>query len=389
MTASTARPEAQGPGVRAWLAARHSLCADPLAVLILYGSYEAARGLVSGDRTAAERHAHDVVALEQSLHLFVERGVQSAARSLPGLIDVLGVAYFSLHLTVTGAVLLWLHRRRPNAFPPVRTTLLLASGIALVGFLAFPTAPPRLAHVGVLDTVSRRNVDLNHGLVSSLYNPYAAIPSMHVAYAIVVGATLVRFGGRTLLRVAGALYPLFVLLVIVATGNHFVVDAAAGVAVAGLAWLAARAIQGERASAYAASVASVTPGQASRSSARRLPASPRRLRSSRSASSRSSAARSALASRGGTSRPVSPSATRSSSPPTADATTGLPYAIASAQATPKPSRLDGHATTAARSYSRPSSSCGTKPSACGRSERSGPSPATTSGRSRAASASSR
>ena len=131
--------------------------------------------------------------------------------------------------------MLWLHQRRPAAFPFVRTTLLLASGLSLIGFLAYPTAPPRLAGIGIADTVSNGPIDLNHGLVSSLYNPYAAVPSMHVGYALVVAVTLLRHGRRSLVRVLGALYPPFVLLVIVATGNHFFLDAAAGALVAGLA----------------------------------------------------------------------------------------------------------------------------------------------------------
>jgi hypothetical protein len=131
--------------------------------------------------------------------------------------------------------LLWLHRRRPDGFPLVRTSLLLASGLAIVGFLVYPTAPPRLAGVGISDTVSGRHVDLNRGLVSSLYNPYAAVPSMHVGYALIVAAGLLRHGRRLLVRSIGALYPTFVLLVIVATGNHFFLDAAAGALVAGLA----------------------------------------------------------------------------------------------------------------------------------------------------------
>jgi PAP2 superfamily len=88
---------------------------------------------------------------------------------------------------------------------------LLASGLAIVGFLVYPTAPPRLAGVGI--------VDLNRGLVSSLYNPYAALPSMHVGYAVIVAAALLRHGRRPLGRAIEALYPPFVLLVIVATGN--------------------------------------------------------------------------------------------------------------------------------------------------------------------------
>ena len=151
------------------------------------------------------------------------------------LTTLLATAYVTLHVTVTAAVLLWLHQRRPDAFPFVRATLLLASGRSLIGFLAYPVAPPRLAGIGIADTVSHGPIDLNHGLVSSVYNPYAAVPSMHIGYALVVAVTLLRHGRRSRVRVLGALYPPFVLLVIVATGNHFFLDAAAGAVTAALA----------------------------------------------------------------------------------------------------------------------------------------------------------
>jgi hypothetical protein len=105
--------------------------------------------------------------------------------------------------------------------------------------VSFPTAPPRLAAIGLADTVSSRHIDLNKGLISSLYNPFAAVPSLHMGYALVVGATLARHARARLLRVAGAAYPLLVLLVIVATGNHFLVDAAAGTFVVAVAYLLA------------------------------------------------------------------------------------------------------------------------------------------------------
>jgi hypothetical protein len=87
--------------------------------------------------------------------------------------------------------------------------------------------------IGIADTLTGNNVDHNSGLDSSLYNPYAAVPSMHIGYALVVGASLLRYGRRCALRIIGALYPLFVLPVVVATGNHFLVDALAGAAVRG------------------------------------------------------------------------------------------------------------------------------------------------------------
>src|SRR5262249_22123456 len=110
--------------LRNWLSARHSLPSEAAAVLGLYGLYELARGLVVGDAREADHHAHRVVALERWLHLFLEANLQHAARALPGLTSLLGIAYLTLHLAVTAGVLLWLHQRRPAAFALVRTTLL-------------------------------------------------------------------------------------------------------------------------------------------------------------------------------------------------------------------------------------------------------------------------
>jgi PAP2 superfamily len=189
------------------------------------------------------------VAVERSLHVFVERQVQDAAGAIPGLPGTLGLLYLTLHLAVTGCCLIWLHRRHPSAFPFVRTTLVLASGLALIGYVFFPTAPPRLAGIGVADTISNGHVDLNKGLISSLYNPVAAVPSMHAGYAVIVGATLLRVGSGRAVRLAGALYPVLVLvvIVIVATGNHFLLDAVMGLAVAGVAAAATALLDRSRA----------------------------------------------------------------------------------------------------------------------------------------------
>jgi PAP2 superfamily len=217
---------------RSWLSEKHSLHSEAALIVAFYATYEAARGLVAGAREPAVHRAHEIVALERKLHVFAEPHVQRLARGVPGLPGTLSVAYLTLHLTVTLALLLWLYLRRPTAFATVRTTLIIASALSLIGFLAFPTAPPRMAGTALSDTVSRGAIDLNHGLISSLYNPYAAVPSMHAGYALIVGAALIRYGSGSVVRVSGALYPPFVLLVIVATGNHFFFDAATGALVA-------------------------------------------------------------------------------------------------------------------------------------------------------------
>jgi PAP2 superfamily len=262
---SSRHPPGNGGRVRrsagAWLGARHSLAGELAAVLALYAVYETTRGLVAGDRAAAVGHARTIASIERSLHVFQEAHVQAAARAVPGLVGTLGGLYLILHLTVTGVCLLWFHRRRPAVYPAVRNALLLTSVLALAGFLIFPTAPPRLAGLGIADTISHGDVDLNHGLISALYNPYAAVPSMHIAYATVVGASLFRHGGRPLLRAAAVVYPALQLLVVVATGNHFFFDAATGAAVACVS-LAAVSVLGSPASRAEARVRVAAPADA-------------------------------------------------------------------------------------------------------------------------------
>jgi hypothetical protein len=121
-TATISSPSIRTVGrLRSWLSVRHSLGIEAAGVLTLYGLYELARGLVGGDTAEADAHAHRLVVLERSLHLFVEAKVQRAVLTLPDLTSLLGVAYLTLHLAGTAGVLHWLHRRRPEGFPFVRT----------------------------------------------------------------------------------------------------------------------------------------------------------------------------------------------------------------------------------------------------------------------------
>jgi hypothetical protein len=161
---------------------------------------------------------------------------------VPELLALFGAAYLTLHLSVTAAFLLWLHRRRPAVFMRVRTTLMIASALALVGFVLYPTAPPRNAGLGSADTISSGHLDMNKGLISSLYDPFAAVPSMHAGYPLVVSVALVRCSRSRPARLAGVLYPLLVLLVTVATGNHFFFDAATGALVAAAAYILASGV---------------------------------------------------------------------------------------------------------------------------------------------------
>ncbi len=221
---------------------------EAATAVALYGVYELVRGFGGEDWTAARLHTADIVGVERSLGIFWERGIQAASSSVPGLASVLGVLYISLHFVVTIAFLVWVHRRRPDAFAAVRTTLVVATGLALAGYLTFPAAPPRLAGLGFTDTVTKSaKVNLSSDLLGALYNPIAAVPSLHFGYALLVGAGLAMLATRRWVRIAGALYPVAMLYIIVATGNHFFVDAALGGVVVVAAWLVARALVPEEA----------------------------------------------------------------------------------------------------------------------------------------------
>ena len=197
------QPQRAPAGFDGWLSVRHSLGVEAAVVVAAVRHPTSWRG-ASSSATPGKRPSRrpSSLRLERSLHLFVEAKVQHAADVLPGLTGLLGVAYLTLHSAVTAGVLLWLHQRRPSLSLRSHHAA-VASALALVGFLAYPTAPPRLAGIGIADTVSNGHVDLNTGLVSSLYNPYAAVPSMHIGYALIVGdqpAPLRRRPARTRAR---------------------------------------------------------------------------------------------------------------------------------------------------------------------------------------------
>ena len=210
------------------------------ALAVLYAAYELVRGLGGEDWAAARANTADIVALERRLNLFVERDVQNLVAALPGIPALLGFLYVALHFAGTAAALVWVHRRRPHAFPFLRTTLIVSTALALAGYVLYPAAPPRLANMGFADTVtSHTGLDLSSDLLGSLYNPIAAVPSLHFGYALIVGVAVAQLAGRRWLRLAGAAYPALMLLIIVATGNHFLFDAVAGAAVVAVGWLAA------------------------------------------------------------------------------------------------------------------------------------------------------
>jgi hypothetical protein len=214
---------------------------------LAYLAYRLVRGLVEGNANAAFAHARDLISLERATHLFVEPSVQAWASGSHFVMALASWLYVNAQGTVTIAALLYLYLRHNRNFYFVRNMFMIAMAIALVGYIVFPTAPPRfMPEWGFIDSVSDFtpvNVSHSSASMSALFNPYAAVPSMHVAFALMIGWPLARLARRRVVRVLWLLYPFLMVFVIVVTANHFIVDALLGALTAGASaygamWLA-------------------------------------------------------------------------------------------------------------------------------------------------------
>jgi hypothetical protein len=217
------------PGGRGWL-----LEWGIFALALL--AYQASRALVIGDAATAHANAAAVIGLERALGLSVEGAVQGAAIGHDELLRLFDRVYLVAHWTVTPAFFIWLYMARRRWYPMVRNGFLVANGIALLVFMAFPVAPPRMVSgLGLVDTLHEvSGVDLHGGTLSGWFNPYAAVPSMHMGYAALIGVVTFMLARAPWLRILAVAYPVLVFLTITVTANHFVIDALAGIAVMGL-----------------------------------------------------------------------------------------------------------------------------------------------------------
>jgi uncharacterized membrane protein YkvA (DUF1232 family) len=213
----------------------------------VYYAYRIVRWLVEGDANAAFAHARDVITLETRLHLFVEPSVQAWASGSHLLMLCASWLYVNAQTTITLSALLYLYLRRNSSFYFVRNMFMIAMAIALIGYIVFPTAPPRfMPEYGFIDTVSDlTGVHVSHtsAAMTSLINPYAAVPSVHVAFALMIGWPLAKLSKHSIVRIAWAVYPFLIAFVIIVTANHFIFDALLGALTAaasayGARWLA-------------------------------------------------------------------------------------------------------------------------------------------------------
>jgi hypothetical protein len=201
-------------------------------------AYQVARGVADRDPTRAFENGWRVLGVEQGItNDIFELTLQRVAESSAFLNRLASLTYWMSEFAVVGIALLWVYLRRHESFRGFRNWILLANVLGLVGYVLLPTAPPRMfTSLGFIDTLGSLS-SLNHGsgLVEVAPNPYAAMPSLHAADALIVGIVLMMVTRRRWLRLLWAIWPLWVWFCVMATANHFWLDIVAGVAVALLA----------------------------------------------------------------------------------------------------------------------------------------------------------
>jgi hypothetical protein len=206
-----------------------------------YWLYRLVRGQVDGRVTTAFENAREVISIERSLHLFIEPSVQTWATGREWLIDIASWMYLNSHFVITTTALAWIYLRRNESFYFVRNMFCVAMGIALIGYMVFPTAPPRMMpEWGFTDSVAQlTGVTGSDSAANVLYNPFAAVPSMHVAFSLMIGFSMIGMTRRRWVQALWAVYPLVVTFVVVATANHWWFDAFLGaLTAAASAWTA-------------------------------------------------------------------------------------------------------------------------------------------------------
>ncbi len=202
-----------------------------------YGAYQVARGAADRSVERAFANGQWIIDFQRALGSMIELPLQRLVESSSLLVQATSYTYWLSQFAIVGIALLWVYFRAHERFARFRNTLILANLIGLVGYVAVPTAPPRMfPQAGFSDTLATHSaVSHDTSLVSFAANPYAAMPSLHSADALIVGVVMALAVRHVWAKALWLLWPAWVWFSVMATGNHFWLDIAAGIAVAGVA----------------------------------------------------------------------------------------------------------------------------------------------------------
>jgi membrane-associated phospholipid phosphatase len=206
-----------------------------------YYCYRIVRGVTDGSGSIAYQNARDLIGIERALGIFIEPTVQAWTQAQGWLMDSACWLYLNCHFTITIAILVYIYLVNNSSFYFIRNMFMIAMAIALIGYAAYPTAPPRfMSELGFSDSVAQyTGVAADATSVNLLFNPFAAVPSMHVAFALMLGGPLAWMAKRRWVKALWLIYPVAVTFAVIATANHFTLDAVFGAVTAALAVLGA------------------------------------------------------------------------------------------------------------------------------------------------------
>jgi membrane-associated phospholipid phosphatase len=213
---------------------------EPLIMITAYMAYYLARS-VAGSAQPAFENARYLMTIENSIGMFEEISVQSALLSYETVVHIFNVLYFYGHWPTILAYAIFMFIKKPQVYAITRNAFLMSGAVALIFFIFFPVAPPRLATFGIVDTLSM-TIPVKYD-DSPLVNPYAALPSLHVGWALLISLGLLLATRRLWLRVLAALIAPTMLAATVITGNHYIIDGIFGLILCGITFLIALWLQ--------------------------------------------------------------------------------------------------------------------------------------------------
>ncbi|OKK19322.1 hypothetical protein AMK16_14420 [Streptomyces sp. CB00455] len=232
VTESAARPDSERALLtRLRLPRRPRIWFEIVLIAVSYWTYSLIRNAVPEQKAAALANADWIWRTERMLGIAVEQSVNHGVNSVTWLIVGMNYYYATLHFVVTIGVLVWIYRFHPGRYAATRLILFATTGVALLGYFFYPLAPPRLMNgQNFVDTVLVHHTwgSMASGNLKHMSNQYAAMPSMHIGWSLWCGLTVFAVASAPWARILGLLYPTATLVVIVATANHFWLDAVGG-----------------------------------------------------------------------------------------------------------------------------------------------------------------
>lgn len=214
--------------VRVWL----WILKQSIVVVAAVMAYFGVRGLTDESADVAVQNAMAIVDLEKQLGIYVEKGMQDSVAASDAMATLANWVYIWGHWPVIAVTMVWTASLHRQVFIRLRDAMVVSGVLGMALFLSFPVAPPRLAGLGFVDTVSERSSSYRVLQPPAFVDQYAAMPSLHVGWDLLVGVALLSAASSVLLRVIGVAMPVVMVVAVVVTANHYVLDAAVGIVLA-------------------------------------------------------------------------------------------------------------------------------------------------------------